>query len=49
MGMIRVAVTIQKSAFACNMTEQVNDLVAWTKEILDGAFLGLVCPFSTTS
>ncbi|KIM81099.1 hypothetical protein PILCRDRAFT_512349 [Piloderma croceum F 1598] len=41
LGMIRVAVTIRKSAFTSNMTEQVNDLVAWTKEILDGAFLGL--------
>jgi hypothetical protein len=47
--MIRVAMTIQKSAFACDMTEQVDDLVAWTKEILDGAFLALVCPFNIAS
>jgi hypothetical protein len=40
--MIRVAVTIEKSTFSSEMTQQVDDLVAWTKEILDGAFAALV-------
>lgn len=35
---VRVAVTIQKSSYANNMTNQTNSLVLWTKEILDGTF-----------
>ena len=42
--MIRVAATINKSAFRSEMTDQVDDLVAWTKEILDGVFPALVSP-----
>jgi len=41
LGMIRVALTIQKSNFSSEMTQQVDDLVAWTKQILDGAFVAL--------
>lgn len=41
LGMIRVALTIQKSAFASEMTQQVDDLVSWTKQILDGTFVAL--------
>lgn len=42
LGMSRVAATIHKSAFASNMTQQVDDLNEWTKEILDGAFAAMV-------
>jgi hypothetical protein len=43
--MIRVAATIKKSAFSSDMTKEVDDLAAWTKEILDGAFAALVSFF----
>lgn len=42
LGMSRVAATIKKSPFANEMTSQINDLNAWTKEILDGVFAALV-------
>ena len=42
LGMSRVANTIKKSSFANEMTPQMNDLNAWTKEILDGVFAALV-------
>lgn len=41
LGMLRVAVTIQKSSFCSSMTSQVSDLLAWVKEILDGEFAAL--------
>ncbi|EIN09922.1 hypothetical protein PUNSTDRAFT_66094 [Punctularia strigosozonata HHB-11173 SS5] len=37
-GMLRVLVTIKKSAFASNMTSQINDLVDWTEQILNGTY-----------
>ncbi|KIM65854.1 hypothetical protein SCLCIDRAFT_1211853 [Scleroderma citrinum Foug A] len=43
LGMLRVAVTIQKTPFYANMTSQVSDLLSWVKEILDGAFKALKC------
>ena len=42
LGMSRAANTIKKSSFANEMTPQMNDLNAWTKEILDGVFAALV-------
>ena len=45
LGMSRVANTIKKSSFANEMTPQMNDLNAWTKEILDGVFAALVSSF----
>ena len=44
LGMSRVANTIKKSSFANEMAPQMNDLNAWTKEILDGVFAALVRP-----
>ncbi|KAI6044736.1 hypothetical protein EDC04DRAFT_2889417 [Pisolithus marmoratus] len=41
LGMLRVAVTIQKSSFCSSMTSQVADLLSWVKEILDGEFAAL--------
>lgn len=41
LGMLRVAVTIQKSSFCSSMTSQVSDLLSWVKEILDGEFAAL--------
>ncbi|KAH7885496.1 hypothetical protein F5I97DRAFT_1956827 [Phlebopus sp. FC_14] len=41
LGIIRVAVTIQKTSFASSMTAQVSDLVSWVKEILDGELAAL--------
>ncbi|KIM65856.1 hypothetical protein SCLCIDRAFT_1211856 [Scleroderma citrinum Foug A] len=41
LGMLRVAVTIQKTPFYPNMTSQVSDLLSWVKEILDGEFKAL--------
>lgn len=46
LGMSRVAATIKKSPFANEMTSQINDLNAWTKEILDGVFAALVSSYS---
>ena len=46
LGMSRVANTIKKSSFANEMTPQMNDLNAWTKEILDGVFAALVSFYS---
>ena len=42
LGMSRVATTIKKSSFSNEMTSQIKNLNAWTKEILDGAFAALV-------
>ncbi|KAL4073185.1 hypothetical protein V8B97DRAFT_1952782 [Scleroderma yunnanense] len=41
LGMLRVAVTIQKTPFYSSMTSQVSDLLSWVKEILDGEFRAL--------
>ncbi|EGN93966.1 hypothetical protein SERLA73DRAFT_189110 [Serpula lacrymans var. lacrymans S7.3] len=41
LGMLRVAVTIQKANCGSGMTGQVSDLMAWVKEILDGEFAAL--------
>lgn len=41
LGMLRVAVTIQKTSFYSSMTSQVSDLLSWVKEILDGEFAAL--------
>jgi len=41
LGMMRVAVTIQKTQYSSGMTSQVSDLMAWVKEILDGEFAAL--------
>ena len=49
LGMSRVANTIKKSSFANEMTPQMNDLNAWTKEILDGVFAALVSFIPKTS
>lgn len=42
LGILRVAVTIQKSSFYSDMKPQVSDLICWVKEILDGEFAALV-------
>lgn len=36
LGMLRVALTIQKSSLASKMTTQSDNLIKWVKEILDG-------------
>ncbi|EJD42739.1 Six-hairpin glycosidase [Auricularia subglabra TFB-10046 SS5] len=41
LGMLHVAVSIDKSAFAADMRNQRNDLLGWVKEILDGTFAAL--------
>ncbi|KAG1716079.1 hypothetical protein ID866_1105 [Astraeus odoratus] len=41
LGMLRVAVTIEKTSFYPSMKSQVSDLKAWIKEILDGEFKAL--------
>ncbi|KAH7915468.1 hypothetical protein BJ138DRAFT_90063 [Hygrophoropsis aurantiaca] len=42
LGMLRVAVTIQKTKFASDMIPQVHNLTSWIKEILDGEFAALL-------
>ena len=42
LGMQRIQAIISKSRFADSMSQQMNDLSVWTKEILDGAFQNLV-------
>lgn len=41
LGMLRVAVTIQKTEHSSEMASQVADLTTWIKEILDGEFAAL--------
>ncbi|KAH7923342.1 Six-hairpin glycosidase [Leucogyrophana mollusca] len=41
LGMLRVAVTIQKTDFASEMAPQVANLTSWVREILDGEFAAL--------
>ncbi|KAG6334806.1 hypothetical protein ID866_4278 [Astraeus odoratus] len=41
LGMLRVAVTIQKTTFYPSMKSQVSELISWVKEILDGEFAAL--------
>ncbi|KAG2147404.1 Six-hairpin glycosidase-like protein [Suillus bovinus] len=41
LGMLRVAVTIQKSEHSARMTSQITCLISWIKEILDGEFAAL--------
>ncbi|KAF9240271.1 Six-hairpin glycosidase-like protein [Melanogaster broomeanus] len=40
-GMLRVAVTIQKTSHYADMKSQVSNLTSWVKEILDGEFAAL--------
>jgi len=47
--MLQIQVTILKSEFASNMTEQVDNLNYWIKEILDSTFTTLVSPVSCNS
>jgi hypothetical protein len=42
LGMLRVAVTIQKTEHCSDMTSQIANLTSWIKEILDGEFAALV-------
>lgn len=41
LGMLRVAVTIQKTEHSSKMASQIANLTSWTKEILDGEFASL--------
>ncbi|KAG0708427.1 hypothetical protein DFH29DRAFT_480120 [Suillus ampliporus] len=41
LGMLRVAVTIQKTEHSSEMASQIADLTSWVKEILDGEFAAL--------
>ncbi|KAG2066895.1 Six-hairpin glycosidase [Suillus decipiens] len=41
LGMLRVAVTIQKTEHFSKMASQVTALISWIKEILDGEFAAL--------
>ena len=42
LGMLRVAVTIQKTKYSSDMGPQIANLTSWVKEILDGEFAALV-------
>ncbi|KAG1735183.1 Six-hairpin glycosidase-like protein [Suillus lakei] len=41
LGMLRVAVTIQKTEHSSDMASQIADLTSWIQEILDGEFAAL--------
>ncbi|OAX34431.1 hypothetical protein K503DRAFT_803603 [Rhizopogon vinicolor AM-OR11-026] len=42
LGMLRVAVTIQKTEYCTDMAPQIANLTSWVKEILDGEFAALM-------